>query len=304
MDNENMEQMTPERDDDIILPEGYKEGDTFFGDPDEPEGFAEEESTAEESVPAEEEQPAEDKPTAEAGTDAEDPAAEESAPAEEEPQVRTFKITDGGQEIELKEDDVLDLRRRAQERDDFDNRLRSMRKDVEEANRIAQGLGFKDFTEMIAKAQKTYRDAEIRQLVEKGMSEDEAKEIADQRAEAKIRARREEEEKQAAPARDFRRELDELVQHRPDLQKELANGGKLPREVVLACVKDGVSLRAAFAEYELKEARAEADKIRQETAILKKNAENAAKAPVKGTAGGGASKQAVRDPFLEGFNKE
>ena len=50
----------------------------------------------------------------------------------------------------------------------------------------------------------------------------------------------------------------------------------------------------------LRKAQEEAEKLREENMILRQNAANAAKAPVKG-ASHGAVNETRKDPFLEGF---
>ena len=107
--------------------------------------------------------------------------------------------------------------------------------------------------------------------------------------------------KGAAQGRDLRKELFELLKQKPELREKLANGEKLPREVISSCMKNGVPLRVAYAEYEAKQAKAEVEKMRSELAILKQNSASAAKAPVKGTAAGGAANTKGKDPFLEGL---
>lgn len=307
MDNENMDTQTPAHDDEVMLPEGYKEGDNIFENTDELGGFGGEEENKDNSAAESSADPAEN-------TDENPDSAAEDTPGDEKqqeqpPEVRPFRFRHGELDVELKESDIPDLYRKAQERDTMhqerdaaNTKLHDMQKSMEDINVAVKGLGFTDVKAMVDKAQENFKTAEIRNLVEKGISEEEAKEIVDQRVEAKLRAQREEQAKQAAPARDFRREMSELVQHRPELREKLSNGGTFPQEVITASIRDKVSLREAYAEYEMKEAKAEAEKIRRENEILKQNAANAAKAPVKGTAGGGTTKQKSKDPFLEGFN--
>ena len=80
-------------------------------------------------------------------------------------------------------------------------------------------------------------------------------------------------------------------------------GEKLPDEVIAACAKEGAPLRAAMAEYELKKAKLEIERLRREIAVLRQNASAAAKAPVKGASAGGTDTKG-KDPFLEGFLSE
>lgn len=110
-----------------------------------------------------------------------------------------------------------------------------------------------------------------------------------------------EEAAENAVQRDFRGELAALLELYPALQEKLKKGEGLPGEVIAECLKNGTGLRAAYAEYEAKQARAEAEQMRKENEILKQNAAAAAKAPVKGTAAGCGVSNEGKDPFLEGL---
>ena len=101
----------------------------------------------------------------------------------------------------------------------------------------------------------------------------------------------------------FRAEVDDLLKRFPEWKDKLAKGEGLPEEVIAACAKDGAPLRAALAEYEVKQAKREIEHLRREIAILRQNAAAAAKAPVRGAAAGGVEPKG-KDPFLEGLLSE
>ncbi len=98
---------------------------------------------------------------------------------------------------------------------------------------------------------------------------------------------------------ELRRELAELLAEHPALREKLARGESLPREVIARCVAGHVPLRMAYAEYEARAAKSELEQLRREVEILRQNAAAAAKAPVRGTAGGADNRGS--DPFIEGF---
>lgn len=102
----------------------------------------------------------------------------------------------------------------------------------------------------------------------------------------------------------FHEEIASLLEQYPDLREKIAKGEGLPGEVIADCLKNGTALRAAYAEYEAKRARAEAEQMRRENEILKQNSAAAAKAPVKGTATGCGVKTEGKDAFLEGLLSE
>ena len=101
----------------------------------------------------------------------------------------------------------------------------------------------------------------------------------------------------------FDREVAELMELYPELREKMSRGEALPREVMTACAKSGVSLRTAYAEYEAKRAKAEAEQLHKAIRILRQNAAAAAKAPVKGSAADSGESKG-KDPFLEGLLSE
>lgn len=319
MDNENLnnEIGTPGQDEDIILPEGYNDENIFaapegddeniFGKEDTIEGFGDEGKGEEDPAPEEEQEKPE--PEKEDGVGA--GSEKDSAPAAEEA-VSLFKIKDGDQDVELKETDISDLYRFKKEHAGDSGRLQELQAGMAEAEAMAKRLGFADFKDMLAKAQDSYRDAEIKRLTEdpdhpvhpevaKAIVESKMRENA-----AKAAAPQQEQKANdgaTAPAtqRDFHKEMADLLAERPQLRSELSQGGRLPQEVVSKAAGSGMTLRAAYAEYEAEKAKQDAKKAKQEIIILKQNADAKAKAPVKGTAGSGAVDAKVKDPFLEGF---
>ena len=109
------------------------------------------------------------------------------------------------------------------------------------------------------------------------------------------------EQADAADENDFRREMMELLEKYPELRERLKNGEGMPHEILVSCAKDGVSLQVAYAEYQMRQAQEQAQQLRRENEILKKNAAMAAKAPVKGATLGGDTGAKGKDPFLVGL---
>lgn len=97
--------------------------------------------------------------------------------------------------------------------------------------------------------------------------------------------------------RDFAAEIRELWEIRPDLK-----GKPLPPEVAQAAAQ-GQRLSLAYFAFDAKAARTQAESRRKENDILRQNAASAARAPVKGAAGG-TGEAGARDPFLEGFETQ
>ena len=105
----------------------------------------------------------------------------------------------------------------------------------------------------------------------------------------------------AAEENDLRREMMELLEMYPALRERLKKGEGVPQEVLVACAKGDVPLRVAYAEHEMRQAQAQAEQLRGENEILRKNMAAASKAPVKGATLGGSTGAKGRDPFLDGL---
>ena len=102
---------------------------------------------------------------------------------------------------------------------------------------------------------------------------------------------------ETAAARDYQAEVEELLQARPQLR-----GQALPDAVSRAAVADNKRLLLAYLDYEAKQVQAENERLRRENEIYKQNAATAARSPVRGVSGGGATDTKPSDPFLDGFN--
>ena len=303
MEKDNLNTGTPEQDEDAILPEGYGDEDIFeepsrddeniFGKEDTIEGFGGE--GEDKKDPAPEDQPQAQEPEKEDGVGAEDGS---SAPADAQQENEGFRFQQGGTEVTVKETDLPELYRKAQEHQGLTGQLAQARRELGAIHAAAVSLGFENAQKMLEKVTESYREGEVRRLVDDGVNEEVARYMVEDRMKKAPQQHR-----QSVPARDVRRELSELMQHRPALREELSRGGKLPQEVI-AAARNGTPLLAAYAEYETKEAKAEAERVRQENDILKQNEKNAARAPVKSATAGGGDNTKGKDHFLEGFESD
>lgn len=316
MNDENQNTGTPERDDDVILPEGYNgenifdepdpDDENIFGKDDTLEGFGGEDEDKGDPAPEEEAQPKNETSVSDGGGEGSAPAAAQEQEAE-----RRLRFKYGDQDIDLPEGDIPGIYGKAQEHAGISTRLQELQADRDEANNMAKRLGFKDFKDMLAQAQDNYRDAEVKRLTEDPehpVHPEVARDIVERRMRenaAKAPAAQQEQPAQAnaatAQQRDFRQEMNDLLADYPKLREELSKGGILPQEVVTNAAKTGITLREAYANYEAQEVKREEERVEKEKAIQKQNAEAKAKAPVKGTAGTGPVNTKDKDPFLEGF---
>lgn len=100
----------------------------------------------------------------------------------------------------------------------------------------------------------------------------------------------------ATPARDWNADVARLAQLRPDVKE-------LPVEVHQAWL-NGEDLVTAYLLHENRALRGSKAAVEKETKVLKQNAASAAKAPVRGVTGGGATNTQPESDFLKGFDSD
>lgn len=314
---------TAVNEDDAILPEGWTGEADLFDLPDD-DFFADEK----EEKPAVVAQPAEEPTTAQdaaaAPTDHAEPSAEEygaptteqTNPAAEQPSAKKFRfsarVDHEDQEVEVDENDLPTIYQKSMATDRYQAKLAKVNPLVERMEHMAKINGYESVEAMLD-AQEAF-DRE--NLVNKLMQEENASRTlaedyvnrhygrpapaqsapADPGKAAEAVEAKTDVQTNNPPARDFATEVQELWSMRPDLK-----GTKIPSEVAAAAA-DGQNLALAYFAYEANQARATAEQLRQENNTYKQNAATAAKAPVKGVSGGGATNTEPEDPFLKGFD--
>lgn len=212
------------------------------------------------------------------------------------------------QDVDIDEDDLPNIYQKSLFADSLQEKLKKADAEKADIEALAKAMKYENGAAMIAAARDNFRKSEIERLVDDGASEEVAEWIVDQRMGLKPAAATPEPttvqedtpaQEQNAPAeRDFQKEVAQLVKAYP----ELKGSGPLPQEVVDATIKGGRSLIEAYTSYKAGQAEAELKKLKNENQILKQNAASAARAPVTGVSGGGATDTKPVDPFLEGFN--
>lgn len=98
------------------------------------------------------------------------------------------------------------------------------------------------------------------------------------------------------PARDWNADVARLAQLRPDVKE-------LPVEVHQAWL-NGEDLVTAYLLHENRALRGSKAAVEKETKVLKQNAASAARAPVRGVTGGGATNTQPESDFLKGFDSD
>lgn len=328
--NENMEneqiEVSAAENDDAILPVGWDgEGDIF-----EPSSWADPTAVGLESLtavtepvktePEEEETPAIES-VSEGAAQGEPVEAEteiagaETAPTvTEQPKIK-FKTQYNHKEldVELDESELPTIYQKSLALDRERERANKTKPIADMAAKLAAQMGFDTPEAMLEAAAANYRQSEIDSLVGEGVHKAVAEAVVNQRLAASTAAPEQElpdeatepehaaapdqAEESAPPARDFAAEVAELMNIRPELR-----GQQLPEEVQKAAVEGGVRLSTAYLNYEFKQIKAENERLKSTNKIHEQNAASAARAPVTGTNGGGATDTAPEDPFLAGFN--
>ena len=309
----NIIETSPE-DEDLLLPEGYGADDDIFADPQNWTGKQTDEPAREDKDEDGKDDGAEEAPTTAqetaqdvSGSDnADAPTTEHAALTTAQENAVTasnmlkFKAKYNSQEqdVELNESDLPGIWQKAQNHDKMQRRFNEQQELMNNLQQLAKRLGYSDAKEMAEKAAGAYQEAEVKSLMDKeGVSERVAKAIVAQEMQSREGAAPTA-QPQEAPKRDTQAEVNELLTARPQLR-----GQQLPPEVISAW-GGGKNLLLAYTEYENQKAAVEAERLQQENNIHKQNAANAAKAPVKGVASGGATNTKGDDDFLRGFNSD
>lgn len=323
-------------DDDVepLMPDGWQEGQDIFGNAadDEPEVEAGTEPTdAPES--ADSATPDPDTPTTaeseeQGETDTEEPSTTEAdqQTVNETNRLRfKARFDHEDRDVEIDEAELPTLYQKAQATDRAQQRMREMQQTNDRAAQLARQMGYESADKLLEEAAENYRAAEIERLVDEGTAHDVAEFIVDQKmgrfnttppdsSASSIPSNMHViDSAPSAPAtqaqapvgnaqsgqRDYEAEVTELLRARPQLV-----GKPLPDEVINEATAGGKRLLDAYTDYESRGTRRETERLRKENSVLKQNAEAAARAPVKGTAGGGKTDTSASDPFLAGFNSD
>ena len=313
MDTDNEATSTYLDEDTPILPDGWADGDDLFTDSDD---AAEVDTAAEPGATdtgvAEDAADTDGLPTTEPGEDAAQDAetdtettdtTESGASQAEETMLRFKALVDHEDiDVELKESELPTIYQKARVTDRVQQRLAEMTPTVEMAARLARQMGYDSPQDMLNAAAQNYHDAEIEKLTSEGVHPEVARDIVERRlqdvaAPTQRAVAQEDAVVNTGVDRDYQAEVEELLQARPQLR-----GQALPDAVSRAAVEGDKRLLLAYLDYEAQQVQAENERLRKENEIYKQNAATAARSPVRGVSGGGATDLKPSDPFLDGFN--
>lgn len=278
-----------------ILPDGWKDGDNLFVDGE--DELAKLLADGQETEPSLEPENGDAKPAdaasttgeADAGTvtDAGAPTEQTPPDGEEKPEPRTsrkllLKVNHDEQEVDI---DAMS-----------DDELRAL---------LQKGKAFDAMKD--AENKRTYRKV-YQEQIDAGMTEAAARMIAKDAAGGNAYALTDDEGTTPAPApatpaaapveapktRDLRAEVEQLRALYPEIKE-------MPDEVAKA-VSQGVPVITAYLAYRERQSAKAAATLQRENQILKQNAANSAKAPVRGVTGGDSTPPKKKSLFEEGFD--
>ena len=292
--------------DDVILPDG------FDADAIDAAGSIDEAMSIEETAPTNEQAPEDSSENVEQAPEQEEAsvppedqvAALEQTITQSEPAVpQTIKVKFNHEERELGLEEAAMYAQKGMNYDKLEERLKAFEANSAKSDRLAKELGYADTAEMIAKAEENFINRQVKELVEAGNTEAMARFLVEQKmakAAANVQVPETKPQEQPTPeatsrpliSAERKAELDEFVRAYPGITK-------LPDEVLTAN-RNGVRLKAAYENYQLKQKYEEQQK---QLNILKQNQAAADRAPVTGTVGRAApKKEEPEDPFLKGFD--
>ena len=289
MHEDELKTVSLEEDYSDFMPDGWQDGDDFVADPRNWSGTSQktgqsiETQTEEESTEdgmETEEVPTTDETDETAGQSAEQEAEEQSGQTEEtvkRSRILKLKVNHKDQEVDIE-----------------------TMADAELIEALQKAKAFDAMKDDQAKAR--YREVDHEQVSE-GMTPAAAKLVAANEVGGKNYPLEDtvETEKPTTPAptvpqtpvRDFSREIKELKELYPD---------SVVHDEVTKAAANWTNLLTAYLAYREKQNSKTAASLKKENEVLKQNAASAAKAPVKGVTGGGATDTKATNDILKGFD--
>ena len=260
---------TPEEEDAAFLPDGWQEGDDFFADPSTWSGAAQQTGQSDETQ-SEEESTEDGMETEEALTTGEAEETDDQSAEQETDE------TSGQTEEPVKRSRILKLK---VNHEDQEVDIESMTDD-ELIAALQKSRAFDALKDEQAKAR--YREVYHEQVAE-GMTPAAAKLVAANEVGGKNYP------------------LEDTAE--PEKPSTPASNPVAPARNFMA-VSNGTNLLTAYLAYREKQTSKAAASLKKENEVLKQNAASAAKAPVKGVTGGGATNTKPQHKLLDGFDDD
>ena len=282
---------TPEEEDAAFLPDGWQEGDDFFADPSTWSGSSQktgqsiETQTEEESTEdgmETEEVPTTDQPEETADQSAEQEAEEQSGQTEEpakRSRILKLKVNHEDQEVDIEsmtDDELIAALQKSRAFDAMKDEQAKARYREVYHEQVAEGM-IPAAAKMVAANEVGGKNYPLEDTAEPEKPSTPAPTVQ-------------------APTRDFVQEVQQLKALYPDFKE-------MPDEVAKAAA-NGANLLTAYLAYREKQTSKAAASLKKENEVLKQNAASAAKAPVKGVTGGGATNTKPQHKLLDGFDDD
>ena len=280
-----------EAEDEAFVPDGWSEGDDFFADPSTWSGASQESGQTAETQTEEEstevDMETEDAPTTGETEETEGQSAEQetddSSGQTEQPAKRSrilkLKVNHSEQEVDVEDMSDEELITALQKSKAFD-----AMKDEQAKTR------YREVYQSQIDAGMTPETAKLVAASESGGKNYPLEDPAEPEKPEPVSA------KSAVPTRDPVAEIAQLKVLFPEFKE-------MPEEVMTAYTK-GVDLLTAYTAYRSKQSDKAAASLKKENEVLKQNAASAAKAPVRGVTGGGATNTKPQSNLLKGFDDD
>lgn len=287
--------------DEPILPSGWNEGDDFFqsdswsGNSDSADGHSSDTEQDEDSTEVnadDDDLPTTEEPDTENSQSAGDDqnAAEPDGAAEQQeaaPKTYRLRVNHEDKDVTLSDEEVIARLQKSFAWDAMqEQKTKAKFKEVYQ-EQIDAGLT-PAAARLVAQNEcggKTYEIGDDGQIVEETPEEDKSTNTSASTEEAPV-----------GHTRDLAAQIDQVKAIFGDFTE-------MPEEVANA-VAHGADLLTAYSAYRVREGQKAAASLKKENEVLKQNAASAAKAPVRGVTGGGATKQKKESDFLKGFNSD
>ena len=280
--------------DEALLPSGWQEGNDFFdtehwGESTEPadgqdqgptEGTVTEEETGTDDAPTTGEE--EGAPDQSAVEEAEGESSGQTETAEKPTRILKLRVNHEDREVNITDMTDDDLRAQLQKAAAFDA-LKDEQTKVK-------------YRQIVQDQISAGMTKEIAELVASSACNGKSYTLEDESPTPEEAPKQEPTTTPTAPARDWNADVARLARLRPEVKE-------LPVEVHQAWL-NGEDLVTAYLLYENRALRGSKAAVEKETKVLKQNAASAAKAPVRGVTGGGATDTKPESDFLKGFNSD
>ena len=289
MNEDELKIVDHEEEDAAFLPDGWQEGDDFFADPSTWSGASHEsgqtDETHEEEESTEADMETEEVPTTDETEETADQSAEQDAveesgqttTSEKRSRILKLKVNHKDQEVDIEsmtDDELIEALQKSRAFDAMKDEQAKARYREVYHEQVSEGMT-PAAARLVAANEVGGKNYPLEDTVEPEMPSTPV-------------------EAPAKPTRNFVEEVNQLKALYPEFKE-------MPDEVAKA-VSNGANLLTAYIAYREKQNSKAAATLKKENEVLKQNAASAAKAPVKGITGGGATNTKPQNDLLKGFD--